>query len=62
MGYTIIAPDTKKSLFSFIEAADSKMYKVKKDKKDKRSGKDRRSGRDRRVSDRRGINGPLNLT
>lgn len=62
MGYTIIAPDTAKSLFSFIEAADIKMYTVKKEKKENRSGKDRRSGRDRRVSDRRGINNPLNLT
>ena len=62
MGYTIIAPDTDKSLFSFIEAADGKMYMAKKEKKDQRSGKDRRSGRDRRVTDRRSINDPLDLT
>ncbi len=62
MGYSMISPDTEKSLFSFIEAADGKMYKTKKAKKESRSGTDRRSGRDRRVSNRRGINEPLNLT
>ncbi|MBR5766047.1 MAG: diguanylate cyclase, partial [Lachnospiraceae bacterium] len=58
MGYTMIAPDTDKTLFSFIEAADSKMYMAKQEKRDQRSGKDRRSGRDRRVNDRRALNDP----
>ena len=61
MGYTMIAPDTDKTLFSFIEAADSKMYMAKQEKRDQRSGKDRRSGRDRRVNDRRALNDPLDL-
>jgi diguanylate cyclase (GGDEF)-like protein len=62
MGYTMIKPDTKKTLFSFIEAADQKMYKVKQEKKDARSGKDRRSGRDRRTSNRRALNEPIDLS
>lgn len=62
MGYTMIKPDTKKTLFSFIEAADQKMYKVKQAKKDARSGKDRRSGRDRRTSNRRALNEPIDLS
>lgn len=62
IGYTMIRPDTRKTLFSYIETADQKMYKVKKAKKDARSGKDRRSGRDRRISNRRGLNDPINLS
>ncbi len=62
LGYTMIPPTTDKSLFSFMEEADGKMYKAKQAKKEKRSGKDRRSGRDRRVNDRRSINDPLNFT
>ncbi len=62
IGYTMIRPDTQKSLFSFIEAADFKMYKVKREKKEARSGKDRRSGRDRRISNRRALNDPIDLS
>ena len=62
MGYTMIRADTKKTLFSYIETADQKMYKVKREKKEARSGKDRRSGRDRRTSNRRGLNDPINLS
>lgn len=62
MGYTMISSDTKKTLFSYIETADQKMYKVKREKKDERSGKDRRSGRDRRTGNRRGLNDPINLS
>ena len=67
MGYTLIKPDSGQTLFSFIEDADVKMYKAKKEKNegrtgiDRRSGKDRRGG-DRRVSDRRSLNEPVNLT
>ncbi|MBR5360199.1 MAG: GGDEF domain-containing protein, partial [Lachnospiraceae bacterium] len=62
MGYTIIEPDTQKTLFKFIEDADGKMYKVKREKNDRRTGKDRRSGNERRVNGRRSINGPVNLS
>ncbi|MCR5421447.1 MAG: GGDEF domain-containing protein [Lachnospiraceae bacterium] len=62
MGYTMIPYDTKKTLYSFIEAADVKMYQAKKEKRESRSGKDRRSGRDRRVCNRRGMNSPLDLS
>ena len=62
MGYAMIKPDTDKSLFSFIESADRKMYKVKQEKKDARTGKDRRSGRDRRINNRRALNDPINLS
>ncbi len=62
LGYTMIPHTTDKTLFSFMEEADGKMYKAKQAKKEKRSGKDRRSGRDRRVNDRRSINDPLNFT
>ncbi|MCR5356702.1 MAG: GGDEF domain-containing protein [Lachnospiraceae bacterium] len=61
MGYTMIAPDTDKSLFSFIEAADGKMYLAKQEKREQRTGMDRRSGRDRRVNDRRALNDPLDF-
>jgi diguanylate cyclase (GGDEF)-like protein len=62
IGYTMIKPGTDKSLFSFIEAADSKMYRVKREKRDLRSGKDRRSGRDRRINNRRALNEPFDLS
>ncbi len=64
-GYSIIPPDTDKTLAQHIEIADKRMYEAKKEKKsglvtnekrhgDRRKG-DRRSGRDRRIADRRGI-------
>ena len=62
IGYTMIKPDTKKTLFSYIEAADQKMYKVKREKKDARTGRDRRSGRDRRTTNRRALNDPIDLS
>ncbi len=62
MGYTMIKANTRKTLFSYIETADQKMYKVKREKKEARSGKDRRSGRDRRISNRRGLNDPIDLS
>ena len=58
----MIKPDTKKTLFSYIEAADQKMYKVKREKKESRSGRDRRFSRDRRISNRRAFNDPINLS
>ena len=61
MGYTMIKPDTDQTLFKFIEDADGKMYKAKKEKSDRRTGKDRRSGKDRREGDRRSLNSPVNL-
>ena len=57
----MIKPDTDQTLFKFIEDADGKMYKAKKEKSDRRTGKDRRSGKDRREGDRRSLNSPVNL-